>query len=86
VRGAAKSESTVVIAENFSQGTTADDIEAVMYEIGGAMHSCRLIQLNPIMAEMTFVERHGAEKVIETFDGKKVSHTVANMILYIESC
>lgn len=73
IKGAA-SGPYIVIAQNFALGTTAADIESVMLSVGGQMHSCKLVASNPtVIAEMSFVERAGAEKVIETFNGKKVS-------------
>lgn len=72
VRGAAKSEPFIVTASNFAPGTTAADIEAVMADVGGEIDQCVLVASNPVTAEMTFVNRQGAEAVIEMFDGKKV--------------
>ena len=73
IKGAA-SGPYIVIAQNFAPGTTSADIESVRVSLGGSMHSCRLVASNPtVIAEMNFVERGGAEKVIETFNGKKVS-------------
>ncbi len=61
------------MAQNFAPGTTAADIESVMQSVGGDMTGCRLAASSPtVIAEMTFVEKSGAEKVIETFNGKKV--------------
>lgn len=75
IRGAASGPYTV-IAQNFVPGTTAADIESVMFNVGGDMTSCKLIASNPtVIAEMNFVDRAGAEKVIETFNGKKVGYT-----------
>ncbi|CZT15731.1 uncharacterized protein RCC_01565 [Ramularia collo-cygni] len=70
VRGAA-SEQYIVIAENFAPGTTAADIESVMIDAGGEVNYVRLINGDPVIAEMSFVKREGAETVIDTFDGKK---------------
>lgn len=73
IKGAA-SGPYLVVAQNFAPGTTAADIESVMLSVGGEMHSCKLITATPtVIAEMNFVEKAGAEKVIETFNGKKVS-------------
>jgi len=61
-----------VVAQNFASGTTAADIESVMQNVGGNMTSCKLMASDPtVIAEMAFVERSGAEKVIDTFNGKK---------------
>ncbi len=71
-KGAASGPYTVV-AQNFAPGTTAADIESVMLSVGGDMTSCKLVAAHPtVIAEMMFIERTGAEKVIETFNGKKV--------------
>ncbi|KAI7088456.1 hypothetical protein KC356_g3303 [Hortaea werneckii] len=71
IRGAA-SGPHVVRAQNFAPGTTAADIESVMQNIGGQTHYCKLVASNPtVIAEMSFEERSGAEKVIEMFNGKK---------------
>lgn len=71
-KGAASGPYTVV-AQNFAPGTTAADIESVMQSVGGDMTNCKLVASHPtVIAEMMFVERAGAEKVIETFNGKKV--------------
>lgn len=41
------------------------------------MNSCKLVASNPtVIAEMSFVEKTGAEKVIETFNGKKVGTSI----------
>lgn len=72
IRGAAAGPH-VVIASNFAPGTTAADIESVMLDVGGQMTECRLVATTPtVMAEMTFVEKSGAETVINTFNNKKV--------------
>jgi hypothetical protein len=72
IKGAASGPS-IVIAQNFQPGTTAADIESVMQEVGGEMKSCRLVASNPtVIAEMVFLEKSGAEKVIDTFNNKKV--------------
>lgn len=72
IKGAA-SGPFLVVAQNFAPGTTADDIESVMLSVGGPMTACRLVASNPtVIAEMSFVEKSGAEKVIDTFNGKKV--------------
>ena len=72
IRGAA-SGPYIVVAQNFASGTTAADIESVMTEVGGQVTSCKLVASNPtVIAEMHFVGKSGAEKVIDTFNGKKV--------------
>lgn len=48
-----------------------------MQNVGGPMTYCKLVAAVPtVIAEMSFVERSGAEKVIEMFNGKKVSATI----------
>jgi hypothetical protein len=72
IKGAA-SGPYIVMAQNFVPGTTAADIESVMDTVGGQMASCKLVASNPtVIAEMAFVEKSGAEKVIDTFNNKKV--------------
>lgn len=72
IRGAAAGPH-VVVASNFAPGTTAADIESVMLDVGGQMTECRLVASAPtVIAEMTFVEKSGAETVINTFNNKKV--------------
>ena len=71
IRGAAGP--CIVHAENFAPGTTAADIESVMQNVGGAMNYCKLVSSSPmVIAEMNFVERSGADKVIDMFHNKKV--------------
>jgi hypothetical protein len=72
IKGAA-SGPYIVIAQNFAPGTTAADIESVMLDVGGEMKSCKLVASNPtVIAEMAFLEKSGADSVIDTFNGKKV--------------
>lgn len=72
IRGAA-SGPYIVRAQNFAPGTTAADIESVMQNVGGQMTYCKLVASTPtVIAEMSFVDRTGAEKVIEMFNNKKV--------------
>ena len=72
IRGAAGPY--IVHAENFAPGTTAADIESVMQNVGGTMIYCKLVASAPtVIAEMSFVDRNGAEKVIDMFHDKKVS-------------
>nr|POF03799.1 putative rna-binding protein [Quercus suber] len=62
----------VVLAQNFAPGTTAADIESVMQSVGGQLTYCRLAASTPtVIAEMGFVEKAGAEAVIETFNNKR---------------
>lgn len=72
IRGAAGPYN--VVAQNFAPGTTAEDIMSVMQPIGGDMASCRLLAANPtVIAEMAFLDKSGAEKVIAMFNNKRVS-------------
>lgn len=72
IRGAATFPN-VVVASNFAPGTSAADIESVMLDVGGTMTECRLVASQPtVVAEMTFVDKAGAETVINTFNNKKV--------------
>ena len=68
----------VVLAQNFAPGTTAADIESVMGEVTGQIMSCKLVASSPtVIAEISFAEKPGAEKVIDKFNGKKVGPTLA---------
>ena len=72
IRGAARTTFTVV-ASNFAPGTTGADIEHVMENLGGGMTRCTLVASNPtVIAEMDFQDKGIADKVVETFNGKKV--------------
>lgn len=72
IRGAA-SGPYIVLASNFAPGTTAADIESVMQGVGGQLNYCKLAASTPtVIAQMSFVERAGAEAVIKTFNNKKV--------------
>ena len=82
IRGAAGPY--IVHAENFAPGTTAADIESVMQNVGGTMIYCKLVAAAPtVIAEMNFVDRSGAEKVIDMFHNKKVSR---KSLLQPEQC
>lgn len=60
-----------------------------MDTVGGQMESCKIVASNPtVIAEMSFLEKSGAEKVIDTFNGKKVcmirvSRLVEGVLIYI---
>ena len=63
----------VVLGNNFAPGTTAADIESAMIPSGGEMQSCRIIASDPtVVAEMVFEEKANAERVIATFNNKRV--------------
>jgi len=63
----------VVIGTNFASGTTAADIESAMIPSGGEMQNCRIIASDPtVIAEMVFAEKANAERVIATFNNKRV--------------
>jgi hypothetical protein len=63
----------VVIGNNFAPGTTAADIQSAMEPVGGEMQSCRIMATSPtVIAEMSFTDKQGAEKVVATFNNQKV--------------
>ncbi|KAK0288656.1 hypothetical protein LTR35_003054 [Friedmanniomyces endolithicus] len=71
IRGAA-SGPYIVEASNFAPGTTAADIESVMQGVGGQLNYCRLVEATPtVIAQMSFVDKLGAEAVIKMFNNKK---------------
>ncbi|ESZ92969.1 hypothetical protein SBOR_6635 [Sclerotinia borealis F-4128] len=62
----------IVLAENFAQGTSAQDIESAMAPVGGAPLSCRLLSDYPkVIAEIIFDSKDGADNVIETFNNQE---------------
>jgi len=64
-----------VMAKNFVQGTTADDIESAMTPVGGVCMSCRIVAERPIViAEIMFETKEGADLVVSTFHNQNVSH------------
>ncbi|MCJ1472739.1 hypothetical protein MMC13_001388 [Lambiella insularis] len=63
----------VVIASNFAPGTTSADIQSAMVSSECDMQSCKIITSSPtVMAEMVFLDKGVAEKVIATFNNQKV--------------
>ncbi|KAK5118072.1 hypothetical protein LTR62_004118 [Meristemomyces frigidus] len=87
IRGAAGGP-YIVRAHNFAPGTTAADIESVMQNVGGQMNYCKLVSapLAPgVVAEMSFVDRSGADDVIRTFDGKKADGRVLYVTMESET-
>ena len=74
IRGIATPEGPfTVIGSNFAPGTTAADIEAALMGTGGEMVKCKILTASPtVMAEMVFAEKANADKVIETFNNRKV--------------
>ncbi|KAK4547797.1 hypothetical protein LTR36_000755 [Oleoguttula mirabilis] len=83
IRGAAGGP-YIVRAQNFAPGTTAADIDSVMQNIGGQMNYCKLVTSTPtVIAEMSFVDRTGAEKVIDMFNNKKADGRV--LYVYFEN-
>jgi len=61
----------IVIAKNFADGTTAEDIESAMTPVGGVALSCRLIAERPnVIAEIIFETKEGAEGVVNTFNNQ----------------
>ena len=75
IRGVASDRGPFIVrAQNFALGTTSADIQSVMFSVGGSMTYCKLIASNPtVIVEMAFEDKAGAEKVIGTFNGKKVN-------------
>lgn len=62
------------MASNFAPGTTSADIESVMRSVGGDLQFCRMMSNSPtVIAEIGFVDAGDADKVIETFNNKRVS-------------
>jgi len=75
IRGAAGPY--VVVAQNFAQGTTAQDLEHVMLPFAGDLTSCRIITASPtVIAEMVFASKTSADNVVATFNNKKVNSPV----------
>jgi hypothetical protein len=75
-----------VMAQNFAPGTTEADIESAMTPVGGEMESCRIIKTKPLLiAEMVFVSREGGERVIETFNDKKVRTYLSFFMFFLFS-
>ncbi|KAL8728346.1 MAG: hypothetical protein Q9166_005489 [cf. Caloplaca sp. 2 TL-2023] len=71
-----------VVGSNFAPGTTAADIEAAMFPIGGEMQECRIVTSVPnVMAEMVFSERVRADNVIATFNNKKADGRLLRMYM-----
>jgi hypothetical protein len=63
-----------VVAQNFSPGITAAVIKNAFQAIGGEISCCKIVATHPIItAEVAFVERAGAEKAIQIYNGTKVS-------------
>lgn len=72
IRGAARGP-YIVRASNFAPGTSAEDIESVMANVGGVLHYCKLVAQNPtVIAEMEFADKVGADEVIRVFNNEKV--------------
>lgn len=63
-----------VMAKNFVQGTTAEDIESAMTPVGGVCLSCRIVTDRPtVIAEIIFESKEGADNVVSTFNNQNVS-------------
>ncbi|KAK6431582.1 hypothetical protein LTR95_012259 [Oleoguttula sp. CCFEE 5521] len=74
----------IVHASNFAPGTTAADIESVMKSVPGVgeMLYCRLLAATPtVIVEMSFAERDGAGKVVDTFNNKKADGRLLHVFL-----
>lgn len=64
----------IVMAKNFAQGTTADDIESAMTPFGGVCLNCRVLTERPkVIAEIIFESKEGADNVVSTFNNRNVS-------------
>jgi len=77
----------IVHASNFAPGTTAADIESVMKGLDGVgeMYFCRILAAQPtVIVEMSFAESGSADKVISTFNNKRVSAHVIQP--YVQAC
>ena len=75
IRGIAAPEGPfTVVGSNFAPGTTAADIEAALMSTGGDMVHCKILAASPtVVAEMVFTEKANADRVIATFNNRKVS-------------
>ncbi|KAK4553529.1 hypothetical protein LTR86_009325 [Recurvomyces mirabilis] len=85
IRGAAGGP-YIVRAQNFAPGTSAADIESVMLNVGGQMNYCKLVSVATaamVIAEMSFVDRSGADEVIKTFNNKKADGRM--LYVYMQS-
>ncbi|KAL8818400.1 MAG: hypothetical protein Q9223_002954 [Gallowayella weberi] len=70
-----------VIGSNFAPGTTAADIRAAMFPIGGEMQDCRIVSKAPtVEAEMVFSEKARADNVIAYFHNMKASLLRAKLL------
>ena len=64
----------IVMAKNFAQGTTTEDIESAMTPVGGVCLSCRIVTERPtLIAEIMFESKEGADNVVSTFNNQNVS-------------
>jgi hypothetical protein len=64
----------IVMAKNFAQGTTAEDIESAMTPVGGVCLSCRIVTERPtVIAEIIFESKDGADNVVSTFNNQNAS-------------
>lgn len=73
IRGIAAAGPFIVEASNFAPGTTAADIESAMLQTCGEVISCKLLSSQPtVIAQISFVEREGADNAIATFNNQKV--------------
>lgn len=73
IKGAAGGPCAVFV-RNLEPGTTAADIESVMRQVSENLTYCKVIEStqHSAVAEIGFADRAGAEKVISTFNNKKV--------------
>jgi len=63
----------VVVVKNLSLGTSAEDIEAALTPVGGAVLSCLIIVTKPkVIAELVFESKEGADNVVDTLNNQNV--------------
>ncbi|KAL8681418.1 MAG: hypothetical protein Q9186_002493 [Xanthomendoza sp. 1 TL-2023] len=71
-----------VVGSNFAPGTTAADIQAAMFPMGGEMQDCRIVsKAHTVVAEMVFLEKARAENVIAAFNNMKADGRLLRMYL-----
>lgn len=73
IRGQASAEWVTVVAQNFADGTTAEDIELALQSlVVDEEVKCRITSSKPtVIAEMQFMDRNNADKVVSTFNNQK---------------
>ncbi|KAK3117089.1 hypothetical protein LTR53_001894 [Teratosphaeriaceae sp. CCFEE 6253] len=85
IRGAAGGP-YIVQAQNFALGTTSADIESVMQSVGGNMNYCRIVTSAPtVIAQMSFVDKAGADAVIKMFNNKKADGRTLHVFMQYDN-